>query len=246
MPAIYQPKGKALEYSPLALNLYKGCSHACTYCYAPAATFTDRALFSNPAYVTPRPGILDQLERDARRYRGDSREILLSFTSDAYQPAEAEHLITRRALETLKKYHLRPTILTKAGPLAQRDLDILRTIPGAAFAVTLTTQDARESLHWEPGAALPDDRIKNLQAAKEAGMRAWISFEPVYNPAAIPDLIHATKHFTDFYKVGKMNHHPAEKEIDWRAFLEETVALLDSLGKPFYIKRDLAAYGRGK
>ena len=40
MCIIYEPRGKAKEYSKLAANLYKGCSHGCTYCYAPAATFT--------------------------------------------------------------------------------------------------------------------------------------------------------------------------------------------------------------
>lgn len=32
---IYEPSGKAREYSPLALNLYKGCDHGCNYCYVP-------------------------------------------------------------------------------------------------------------------------------------------------------------------------------------------------------------------
>ena len=31
MPVIYEPKGKAREYSPYACNLYIGCSHRCQY-----------------------------------------------------------------------------------------------------------------------------------------------------------------------------------------------------------------------
>ena len=31
--AIYQPKGKAKEYSQWACNLYKGCSGDCEYCF---------------------------------------------------------------------------------------------------------------------------------------------------------------------------------------------------------------------
>ena len=37
MSVIYTPKGAAREYSPLALNLYLQCTHACKYCYAPSA-----------------------------------------------------------------------------------------------------------------------------------------------------------------------------------------------------------------
>ena len=36
MNVIYEPKGRAREYSPLACNLYMGCTHGCKYCYAPA------------------------------------------------------------------------------------------------------------------------------------------------------------------------------------------------------------------
>jgi DNA repair photolyase len=35
MPIIYEPRGKAREYSDLAVNLNMGCSHACRY-YCPA------------------------------------------------------------------------------------------------------------------------------------------------------------------------------------------------------------------
>ena len=31
--AIYQPKGKAAEYSPWACNFFTGCSNDCSYCY---------------------------------------------------------------------------------------------------------------------------------------------------------------------------------------------------------------------
>ena len=36
--AIYTPKGPALEYAPLACNLYRGCAHGCLYCYARASS----------------------------------------------------------------------------------------------------------------------------------------------------------------------------------------------------------------
>ena len=31
MPLIYEPRGKAREYSDLAVNLYTGCSDACRF-----------------------------------------------------------------------------------------------------------------------------------------------------------------------------------------------------------------------
>ena len=42
---VYEPRGKAREYSPLAANLYSGCSHQCKYCYAPATLHKTKEKF---------------------------------------------------------------------------------------------------------------------------------------------------------------------------------------------------------
>ena len=60
MHPFYEPKGAAREYAPLALNLYNGCSHGCTYCYAPACVHRSREDFRTN--VTPRKGIIEALK----------------------------------------------------------------------------------------------------------------------------------------------------------------------------------------
>lgn len=239
MSVIYEPRGKAGEYSPLAANLYKGCAHGCLYCYAPAATFTAREVFvGRPA---PRKNVLDQLERDAESMAGDPRQILLSFTSDPYQPIETEEKLTRRALAILHKYDLRATVLTKGGMLACRDFDILSWGAHNEFAVTLTTDDPDESLAWEPGAAPPGERLESLRRAHAMGIRTWVSFEPVINPDAVYRLLEASLDYVDLYKVGKLNYHKLAGTIDWRGFREKITELLERAGKPYIIKKDLAA-----
>lgn len=59
---IYRPRGKALEYAELAANLYTGCTHGCTYCYAPTVLHTNKDAFSS---VKPRMNIMSKLKRDA-------------------------------------------------------------------------------------------------------------------------------------------------------------------------------------
>lgn len=247
MCIIYEPKGKALEYSPLAANLYRGCSHGCRYCYVPGippfkfAKNARQAFFSSPA---PRTGILAELERDAKKFRGDNRRILMSFTSDAYQPIEQEHGITRGALGIMAKYNLRPQILTKAGEWAvMRDADMLKA-SGCIWAATLTCDDNAKSLEWEPGAALPSDRIAALERAHGMGIETWVSLEPVIDPDAAIRIIHATHKFVDLYKVGKLNHHPREASIDWADFLIRVEDALDAHHKARYIKVDLEKYRR--
>ena len=237
MSVIYEPKGKAREYSPLACNLYKGCAHGCIYCYAPSATYTNRETFSNNPQ--PRKKILQQLKKDASKFTADPRSILLCFTTDPYQPIEADLKLTRQALQILTNYRCTVQVLTKGGLLAIRDFDLLTQNPKNAFSVTLTTDDPIESLQWEPQAALPKDRIKSLQIAKRAGLNTWVSFEPVYNPEAVFRLIDRTHTFVDLYKVGKMNYHPIAREIDWPTFRDRVINKLENLQKPYYIKKDL-------
>ena len=177
MTTIYEPKGKAHEYSPLAVNLYKGCGHGCKYCYAPATTKTKRAIFQSPDYIRPRSGILKALKKDAAKLAGDKREILLSFTSDPYQPIEKDLGVTRQALEILMAHGLTVTILTKGGTWGIiRDMDLLKMNPRNAWSVTLTHDDPAVSLEWEPGAPLPEARIESLRIAHEAGIKTWVSF----------------------------------------------------------------------
>ena len=239
MAIIYEPRGKAGEYAPLAVNLYSGCAHGCVYCYVPPVLRIDRDRFSGD--VRPKADVLARLAREARTMAGDPREILLSFTSDPYQPCERELGLTREALSLMSANRLKPTVLTKGGELARRDFDILAATPGALFAATLTTDDAGESLEWEPGAAPPDERVENLRLAHEAGIGTWVSFEPVFNPAAVYRLLERTAPFVDLFKIGKLNYHPAAGSIEWPAFRENCLSILDRLGKPHLIKKDLLA-----
>jgi DNA repair photolyase len=242
MTIIYEPRGKAREYSPLAVNLYRGCAHACVYCYAPQATFADREVFSSPAYIKPRPGILAGLEAEAAKLAGDPREILLSFTSDPYQPLEKTLKLTRMALRTLMAHRLTVTILTKGGAWGLlRDKDLLLLNPRNAWSVTLTHDDPDASREWEPGAALPADRLESLRLAHGRGIRTWVSFEPVIDPDAVYRLLEQTKGFVDFYKVGKLNYHEHARTIDWPEFRQEIEARLQKLGKPYLLKKDLLA-----
>lgn len=241
MCIIYEPRGKALEYSPLAVNLYRGCSHKCAYCYAPSATFKQRDVFHSDEFIQPRVDVLAKFEKDCKKFTGDKREILFSFTTDPYQKCETELNITRRALKIAFKHDLFPVILTKGGARAIKDFDILTKFKNRKFGVSLTHDIDSVSLEWEPGAALPQDRINALMEAWTLGIETFVSFEPVIDPDAVLRLIDSTHEFVDFYKVGKLNYHQHAKTIDWISFRESVIAKLESLNKKHMIKKDLLA-----
>ncbi len=237
MKIIYEPKGRAREYSPLAANLYKGCSHACLYCYAPSATFVDRDSFNNPI---PRKDVLKYLDLDAESYFQDPRPILLCFSCDPYQPLETTWEITRRAIGILNKNECTIAILTKGGERAVRDFDLLSENPKNTFGTSLTFFDDELSKKYEPGAALPGDRISAIKKAHDLGIETWVSLEPLTLES--PRLIQETYGFVDRYKIGKMNHWPEPWGPNLWEILDECIEILREKNKTFYIKKDTRAF----
>lgn len=236
---IYQPKGRAFEYAPLACNVYRGCDHQCTYCYAPSTTRRTAEQFADSSI---RPNFLGKLEKEAAKYQaaGITGPVLLSFTCDPYQRLDTQEKVTRRTIQILHRHGLNVQVLTKGGPRALRDLDLFG--PNDAFASTLTFLYLEPSLEWEPYAAEPYDRIEAIKRFHAAGIPTWVSLEPVIDPAETLRIIGKTWQFVDLYKVGKLNYHPLAKQIDWYRFAHEAVSLLRKLDKPYYIKEDLARY----
>ena len=236
MSVIYEPTARAAEYAPLACNLYTGCRHSCRYCYAPGTARKKRSVFHTA--VEPRKNILELLEKDCRKMKGDPREILLCFMTDAYQPfIFPSDDITRQALLILEKYETKVTILTKGGTRAIRDFDILKRNDWS-FGTTIIFKDIYLQRQWEPGATELGDRIKAIRTAHDQGIRTWVSLEPVIIPDQALRVISALRDFVDHWKVGKINYHKyIEEKIDWNRFLIQAERLL--YGKSYYIKRDL-------
>ncbi len=254
---IYQPRGRAREYARLACNVYRGCSHACVYCYGPASTRRSREEFIQ---AEPRPDFLTRLSREARK-RHDQRQggqVHLCFTCDPYQPLEDQHGHTSKAIEILHRYGHTVSILTKAGSRALKDLELLG--PGDSFGVSLTLEPSalgqQLAEYMEPHSARAHDRMANLQVVKAYSdkITTWASFEPVLFPQQTIRMIHRVANFVDLIKVGKYNPHRGEdpafaaalvhlhEETNWAAFAQEVAELLQDLNVKYWIKDSLAGF----
>lgn len=233
MDVIYEPKGPAEEYAHLAVNLYKGCRFACPYCYAPAIARMNLAEWS--ADPQPKKDILKRLEKDAEKMQDDPRTILLCFTCDPYQSEEAAW-ITRQALLILEKYKMTVTVLTKAGMAARQDFDILKRNDWQ-FGTTISHTSKSLGDQWESGAPFWGDRVEAVKRAHDFGIKTWVSVEPVMDTKEALGLIGYLSRDVDFWKIGKMNHR--NLDIDWPKFREDAIALLDSIGAKYYIKKEL-------
>lgn len=235
---IYEPKGRAKEYGDLALNIYDGCSFSCTYCFAPLVFKKDRELYHKE--IKARENLLEKVEKDCRLNQFEDRKVHLCFTCDPYQDLDLELQTTREVLKIFKQYNVNFQILTKGGLRAVRDFDLYKD--GDSFGSTLTVFVSDHPKEWEPNAVDYYDRTMAIKQAYRAGIRTWVSLEPVIYPEETLEIIKDTAPYVDLYKVGTINYSERKKEIDWKDFGTKAIALLEGYGKEYYIKDDLKVF----
>lgn len=231
---IYVPAGRALEYSAYACNLYTGCTHGCTYCYARkmAYRFGRKSEWDNPK---PRDGIMKALEKDGSKLmaQGIVASVLLCFTCDPYGDlADGHSFLTRSALELLRSYNQNFTILTKAGQIACRDFELYRE--GDKFGATLTLHTGWKK--YEPNAAPYQERVENLREAHRRCISTFVSMEPLLDTQQALEIIESTAEYVDFYKLGTLNHAGKKDGKALGKYLSDAETLLRKLGRQWVVK----------
>ena len=161
------------------VNLYRGCTHGCTYCYAPSLTHDERRWGT---YVDVKINAPEVLERELRGLRKE--EVFLSSASDPYQPVEAKYGLTRRCLELLLRNDFPVSVLTRS-PLVLRDLWLLKKFRWVRAGMSITTVPNRR---FEPGVPPLERRIDTLRKLAEAGIMTWVSLAPVIPGIMMVDL----------------------------------------------------------
>lgn len=236
---LYAPRGQAGEYAKLSTNPYRGCGHACRYCYVPDVLRMTRVEFD--AGAIPREDFLIKLGKEAHKYQacGITEQVMLSFTTDPYHPTD--NSLTRDVLQLLQAHGLAICTLTKGAQRALRDLDLFRP-ERDAFASTLTSLDDAFSRKWEAHAALPGDRIATLKRFHDAGIFTWVSLEPTLDTESSLAIIEHTHEFVDLYKIGRANYLPMTYTTNWEVYTHRILETVNRLGVKAYIKKDLQPF----
>jgi DNA repair photolyase len=245
MAAIYEPKGAAREYSPLALNYVRGCDHGCVYCYVPKMMKRfDAGYIHSNVYMKETQKLEKEILLSAKKNQNSKTQVFLSFTTDPYSHFNNETKFTRRVLEILLNYKIPVSILSKGGNNVLQDLDIIKEF-GTNIQVggSLTFTVDEDSLKWEKNGALPQERFETLKTLHENGVKTWASMEPVIYPEQSLEIMELTADYIDSYKIGKLNHFPKhEVRFDWPKFLSDSVEKMRNHDKAFYIKKDLLEF----
>jgi DNA repair photolyase len=175
-----------------SVNPYRGCQHACAYCYARPSHqylgFGAGTDFERRIAVKPRaPELLrDAFERPS--WRGEL--VLFSGNTDCYQPLEASYELTRRCLEVCAQYRNPVHVVTKAA-LIERDIDVLARLTceaSAGVSLSIPFFSPRHARALEPGAPTPQRRIETVRRLSAAGIPVTVNLAPVIPGLSEPDI----------------------------------------------------------
>ena len=146
-------KGKLCTCPPkYSFSPYTGCSHACLYCYV-------SSYIPNFFECRPKPKLVARLTKDLKKI-DKKLAISVSNSSDPYPPEEKRLRLMRSCLRVFAQHRCRILIITKSD-LVARDADLLSKLR-ASVSFTITTLSPVLSKKLEPGAPLPQARIKAL------------------------------------------------------------------------------------
>lgn len=237
-----------------ATELWTGCPFGCKYCLPVARRWAREYQASDDSGIagsTARPRTGDPL--NLAGLRTAPRPVppaFLSLFSDPYPPQEEAAGVTRQAIALLHARGAGVRVLTKSGLRAVRDFrrgrrarSGLGAHPDDGFGATLTFSRDEDSLAWEPGAALPSERLAGLEEAHRRGISTWANFMPVIDPEQTLELMARAAPFVELFDLAPLETEgvcAAPRSFDWPTFARRAVELARRLGVAAYARRQLA------
>ncbi|ERI93972.1 radical SAM domain protein [Clostridiales bacterium oral taxon 876 str. F0540] len=160
-----------------AMDIYRGCSHGCIYCYARSSYYEKTDNFN-----------CVRAKRDALRIIRDELSgmvrtgvVLMGGVSDSYNPKEKELKLTRNALELINAFNFGVCIITKSN-LVTRDTDILLDIKEhspASVNFSITCADDETCKKVEPFVSTTKERFEAIEYLTKNGITTGVLMDPM-------------------------------------------------------------------
>ncbi|UUO00483.1 Rv2578c family radical SAM protein [Mycolicibacterium novocastrense] len=175
------------------VNAYRGCSHACRYCFArPTHEYLDLSPGSDfDSEVVVKTNVADVLRRELSRRSWQRETVALGTNTDPYQRAEGRYALMPGIISALTDSGTPFSILTK-GTLLRRDLPLIREAArqvDVSVAVSLAVGDPVLHREVEPGTPSPQARLGMIAAIRDAGLGCHVMVAPV-----LPHLTDSAEH----------------------------------------------------
>jgi len=225
---IYQPSGKAAEYSPWAANFFNGCSHNCAYCYnnhgITSGVLGGETVRLKKSLVNEATAY-DIFCKELDKYREAiiaAGALHFNFVSDPCLPLSIG--LNWKCINYAISQGVPCQVLTKRAdwlwldhPAVQEALEFKQLI---RVGFSLTGCD-----ELEPGASPNEERISAMRILHNAGIATWASIEPIIDPQRSLDMVARTINCCDHYKIGILSGKKCYTPKQIRKFMNEVNAL---------------------
>lgn len=189
------------EWAEVNENICRGCPNDCLYCYAAANAKRFKQRDRENWHIeefTKRSKMTSYPARDGVIMFPSAHDIT-PFNVDEY--IRVAKLILEKGNKLLIVSKPRIDCIAKlVGFLCEYTDQIL-------FRFTIGSMSSRTTSFWEPGAPLPDERLKCLKLAAESGYKTSVSIEPMLAgvQGAENVVLMVKPYVTDTIWIGKMN-----------------------------------------
>src|SRR5437763_7578768 len=176
------PKASMLPFR-WTINAYRGCSHACSYCFArPTHEYLDMNAGDDfERKIVVKLNAVERLKAELSPAKWAGDHIAMGTNTDPYQRCEGKYRLTRGIVEVLAEHANPFSILTKS-TLILRDLDVLTEAADRADVranFSIGTLDEEVWKQSEPGTPHPKKRVEAVAKLNEAGIPAGVLVAPV-------------------------------------------------------------------
>lgn len=183
-----------------SLNPYRGCFHACAYCYArPTHEYWGFGAGTDfDSKIVVKPNAPDLLREAFMKPTWEGELIAFSGNTDCYQPLEASYGLTRACLEVCAEFRNPVGIVTK-GALVLRDLDLLLQLNADAWVrvyLSIPFADDRVARKVEPQAPSVTKRLDTLRQLADAGIPTAVLIAPIIpglNEEDVPEILNRAR-----------------------------------------------------
>lgn len=204
----------ATEYT---MNIYRGCSHGCIYCFARSDYYHIHDFDSVKAKKDALKIIRNDLQCKVK-----TGIITTGGMSDPYNPQEEELKLTRNAMELINAFSFGTCILTKNG-LVTRDVDILKDIREHSpvnVSFTITCADDEVCKKVEPFVATSSERFRAINHLAKNGVITGVLLDPVLpyltdNEENIREIVKKAKYYGADYIYASMGVTMDGIQRDW-------------------------------
>ncbi|MEP6953783.1 MAG: radical SAM protein [Solirubrobacteraceae bacterium] len=165
------------------INPYRGCSHACTYCFArPTHKYLDMDAGRDfEQQIVVKVNVPEVLAVELARPSWKGEHVAMGTNTDPYQWAEGRYKLMRGIWTAMRDARNPASVLTKS-PLLLRDLDLLLELAEVAPVsanFSIPTLDEKAWRASEPRTPNPRARLEAVAELNRAGIPTGVLVAPL-------------------------------------------------------------------